>query len=163
MALYQITNNPFNFVTKDPQQQVLYNLASINSTFTTPVRSIIIDTGTATYTAEQMLGTYILRKNSTGNDTTDTATNIITLCRAKVRALSNLKQNSIPNGFSFSFMVYKDASCSGNDELLGGTGVSFGVSGDLYKENVTQMRAVVVGQTALGDADDLVSIMNFVY
>jgi hypothetical protein len=110
-----------------------------------------------------MLGTYILRKNSTGNDTTDTATNIIKACRAKVRALSNLKQETIPNGFSFSFMVYKDASCSGDDELLGGTGVTFGVSGDLYKENVTQMRAVVVGQTALGDAADLVSIINFVY
>jgi hypothetical protein len=83
-----------------------------------------------------------------------------------------LKQESIPNGFSFSFMVYKDASCSGDDTLLGGTGVTFGVKrpevaakrgGDLYKENVTQMRAVVVGQTALGDAADLVSIINFVY
>jgi hypothetical protein len=163
MSFYSISNNPVNFVNKDPQQQVLYNLANINATFTFPVRSITIDAGTATYTAEQMLGTYILRKNSTGNDTTDTATNIINACRAKVRALSNLKQETIPNGFSFSFMVYKDASCSGNDELLGGTGVTFGVTGDLYKENVTQMRAVVVGQTALGDSADHVSIINFVY
>ena len=77
----EITNNPVNFVTKDPQQQILYNLANINSTFTTPVRSIVIDAGTATYTAEQMLGTYILRKNSTGNDTTDTATNILVVLK----------------------------------------------------------------------------------
>ena len=161
MSGYNVTT-PRLFEVKDPMQLVQFQLSLLNSTFQIPDQPSTIDGGSVTLPAEAMIGGYIKRTSviNGGQDTTDSASNIIAAITTKVRGISNLA--TVPNGTSFDFKILSDAD---KDYLYGGAGVTVADGYCSYWENaVTCIRVTITDQASLGPThSDAVSISQLTW
>ena len=159
MSFYEIQNNPILRI-KDPLLVLGSAVTLANSTISIPTGRTTISGTAGVLTAEALLSGYIVRNGTASNDTTDSATNIITALRRKINEIKSSDSVSMPNGTSFTFKLFNNTN-QNPYEVLPGAGVTFGASdGEINQGNATISTMIVTGQTALGDASNTISIIN---
>jgi len=111
MAGYNVQTPPL-FTVRDPQQLVQFNLNRLNASFTFPEKTTVyaITGTTGAYSAEDLIGSYIIRRGEGDyDDYLDSAANIIDALRRKLLSIANYDRELLV-GTSFSCTYFNDSS-----------------------------------------------------
>jgi hypothetical protein len=151
MTGYQVTN-PNVFGVSNSEYVIVSNLSALNATFNFPdITSVINTDANVTYTAQQLLGNFIIRKTSNSSaytDQLDTATNIISAMKLKLSGISAV--SSFVNGTSFNCKLLNQSNSvitlqAANNVYINGANGSV----DIRPQTVANLQLIVGGQTAL--------------
>ena len=154
MAGYNVQTPPL-FTVRDPQQLVQFNLNTLNAGYTFRDKETVFDsqgTGGVTYTADAILGGYIIRSGSgLVTDELDTASNILDAIYRKLLSIGN--NDNLPNGSTVTCTLYVDQG-TGPTAIVGNTGtdVCGGFVIDPYC--AVEMTLIIVDQARLNTATD---------
>jgi hypothetical protein len=152
MAGYNVQTPPL-FTVRDPQQLVQFNLNTLNAGYTFRDKETVIDsqgTGGVTYTADAILGGYIIRRGSgLVTDDLDTASNILDEIYRKLLSIGN--NDNLPNGSTVTCTLYID---QGPTAIVGNDGIEVcgGFLVDPYC--AVEMTLIIVDQARLNTATD---------
>jgi hypothetical protein len=157
MTGYQVTN-PNVFGVTDPVYTVVSNISTLNATFSFPdITTTISTNASATYTALQLLGNFVIRKTSNSTpytDYLDSATNIINAMKQKLSGISGV--SAFVDGTSFRCTILNQSNSvitlqsTGNNTFINGANGSIVIR----PQTVATLQLIVGGQTALSTSQN---------
>jgi hypothetical protein len=157
MAGYNV-QTPALFAVKDPQQLVDFNLNTLNARFTFRDLETVIGsqgTGPQTYSADAILGGYIIRRNAgfLTDDLAD-ATDILDALYRKLWAIGN--NDILPNGSTFTCTLYMEDG----PIFIDGANGTVVVEGNIVDQDTAAiMTFMIVDQARLGQGhSDLINV-----
>ena len=150
MAGYNV-QTPALFAVKDPQQLVDFNLKTLNARFTFRDLETVIDSqGATTYSADAIVGGYIVRRNAGFlTDNLADASDILDALYRKLWAIGN--NDILPNGSTFTCTLYiQDGPIfidNGNNTIV--------IEGNVVDQNAAAMMTfMIIDQARLNTPTD---------
>jgi hypothetical protein len=152
MSFYGVYPNPLNFSINDPMFSLQSTVSLMKNQILNGNNEVAINSASqVTITAENLITGRIVRTGLTNDtqDNIDTASNIISVFKAKVKSISD--QTTIPNGASFECQVHNPTNEEWGLYSNTSNGVKVGGSTDQVGEQCSAVLTIIVNdQASLG-------------